>query len=277
MVARVLRDGRFDAVIHLAAVSNDPCSFLDPILTREVNLLASADLIALAKEAGVPRFISASSASVYGIKETENVTEDLPLEPITIYAETKAATEKILRDAVDDRFCGVSVRAATVCGWAPRLRLDLTINILTYQALVKRQIRVFGGSQMRPNIHIEDLTDFYRFLLTANPSAIRGESFNVSKSNATVMDLAEMIRQEIDPATPIEIVPTEDNRSYHLSSERAKNQLGFVPMRPLSRAVADLRKAFDDGRVPDPDAPMYRNVDVMKARPDLAHWSAPAS
>ncbi|HEU5162166.1 MAG TPA: SDR family NAD-dependent epimerase/dehydratase, partial [Thermoanaerobaculia bacterium] len=123
---------------------------------------------------------------------------------------------------------------------------------------------------------IEDLTDFYVFLITADPAAIRGEAFNVSKSNATVMELAEMIRDEIDPATPIEVVPTEDNRSYHLSAEKVKRTLGFAAARPLSRAVADLTAAFADGRVPDPDSPRYRNVDVMKARPELAHWSTPA-
>ena len=229
MVDRVLEDGQFDAVIHLAAISNDPSSELDHDVTESVNLHAVDHLMHAAKKHGVGRFLYASSASVYGIKEDENVTEGLPLDPITIYAKCKAEGEKILNALIDDSFVGVSIRSATVCGYSPRLRLDLTINLLSDQALTNRRIRVFGGAQMRPNVHIRDLTAFYRMLLTAPAALISGKAFNVSRQNASVMGLAEMIRDELDPSLPIDIVPTDDPRSYHLSAGRARDELGFEP------------------------------------------------
>ena len=268
-VDRVLAEGHFDSVIHLAAISNDPSSELDPELTHGVNLLGTEHLMRSAKDAGVARFLYASSASVYGIKETADVTEELELEPITLYARYKSDGEQILWGLLDEDFCGVAVRAATVCGWSPRLRLDLTINILTSHALTRGAIRVFGGSQMRPNIHIEDLTDFYAFLLDAPREAIQGQAFNISAENASVMALAEMIRAEIDPALPIDVEPTDDIRSYHLSAGKVRERLGFAPKRSLRQAVADLRAAFADGRVPEVGDPIYRNVAWMKQHPDF--------
>ena len=269
-VEAALRTHRPDAVIHLAAISNDPCSDLDPELTRHVNLRACSQVMTASKAAGVRRFLYASSASVYGIKEVPDVTEDMALDPITVYAECKAAGEDVLNGLVDASFCGVSVRAATVCGWSPRLRLDLTINILTHHALTAGRIRVFGGSQMRPNVHILDLADFYTDLLEQPADRVAGRAFNVCAGNATVMGLAEMVRGELDPQLPIDVVPTADIRSYHLSAERARRELGFVPRRPLSLAVAELRAAYADGRVSDPGATVYRNVEVMKAH--AADW-----
>ncbi len=274
-VEDLLRQGRFDTLIHLAAISNDPSSDLDADITRTVNMDATAHLMEAAKRHGVRRFIYASSASVYGIKETSDVTEDLPLEPITLYAKYKAEGETVLNGLVDDSFCGVSVRAATVCGYSPRLRLDLTINILTSHALLNGRIRVFGGKQMRPNIHIQDLTDFYLLLVDAEEAKIRGQVFNVCRSNASVMALAEMIRDEIDTALPIEIVPTDDNRSYHLSADRVRAHLGFEANTGLVMAVRDLRGAFAKGLVPNPDDSAYRNVVHMKNQLDF--WKRPAS
>lgn len=258
-----------DVVIHLAAISNDPSSDLDPDLTTGVNLKALEHLMPAAKAAGVKRFLYASSASVYGIKDTPDVTEDLELEPITLYAKFKAQGEQILNGLVDDGFVGCSVRAATVCGWSPRLRLDLTINILTSHAVTRGGIRVFGGDQLRPNIHIEDLTDFYVFLLDAPAEKIQGQAFNVSIENASVMELAKMIRDQIDAALPIQVVPTDDNRSYHLSAKKLQRELGFQPKHALQEAVADLQAAFADGRIPDVDASHYRNVVWMKQHPDF--------
>lgn len=256
-----------DVVIHLAAISNDPSSDLDPELTTDVNLRALEHLMPAAKAAGVKRFLYASSASVYGIKDTPDVTEDLSLEPITLYAKFKARGEEILNGLVDDGFVGCSVRAATVCGYSPRLRLDLTINILTSHAVTRGGIRVFGGDQLRPNIHIEDLTDFYVFLLDAPADKIQGQAFNVSIENQSVMSLAKMIQAQIDPALPIEVVPTDDNRSYHLSANKLNTVLDFHPRHTLTEAVADLAAAFEDGRIPDVDAPHYRNVVWMKQHP----------
>lgn len=265
LVRALLQRESPEAVIHLAAVSNDPCSEIDPEVTRSINRVGTERFMRLAKESGVRRFVNASSASVYGIKGEDEVTEELALEPLTLYARYKAETEDVLTSLVDDGFCGVSVRAATVCGWSPRLRLDLTVNILTAHAIAAGRIRVFGGSQMRPNIHVEDLADFYALLLDAEPSLVNGRAFNVSAENATVSELAEMVRAEIDPVLPIEVVPTADNRSYRLTARRAKDALGFAPQRPLRQAVRDLKEAFADGRVPDPAAAVYRNIDVMKA------------
>jgi nucleoside-diphosphate-sugar epimerase len=268
-VGSVLEEGRFDTVIHLAAISNDPSSALDPGVTRSVNLEAVDHLMHSAKRHGVKRFLYASSASVYGIKDTENVTEDLPLEPITIYAKCKAEGESILNALVDDTFVGVSVRSATVCGYSPRLRLDLTINLLTDQGLTDRRIRVFGGAQMRPNVHVRDLSAFYRTLITARAQLISGEAFNVSRENASVMSLAEMIRDELDPSLPIDTVPSDDPRSYHLCADKARDQLGFEPRRDLVTAVRELRDAYQAGTVPDSRSNVYRNVAWMKAQPDV--------
>jgi nucleoside-diphosphate-sugar epimerase len=268
-VRHVLAARRFDAVIHLAAISNDPTSDVDPELTHGVNKTAVGHLMRAARDAGVGRFLYASSASVYGTKSIPDVTEDLPLEPITLYARYKAEGEETLWGLCGRDFCGVAVRAATVCGYSPRLRLDLTINILTEHALTRGGIRVFGGSQMRPNIHIRDLTRFYRLLLEAPAERINARAFNVCRSNATVLELAEMIRGEVDPALPIEIVATDDLRSYHLSAERAREELAFAAQNPLTLAVRELREAFRDGRVRDPADPIYRNIETMKRDTEL--------
>jgi nucleoside-diphosphate-sugar epimerase len=253
-----------DVVIHLAAISNDPCSEIDPELTLGINLHATSRLMQLAKQHGVSRFINASSASVYGLKDEHDVTEDLSLEPMTLYAKCKADTETVLNGLIDDRFCGVSVRSATVCGYTKRLRLDLTVNILTYHAVEKGEIKVFGGTQMRPNIHVEDLTDFYVQLVHEDASKLNGRAFNVSTENSTVAGIAELVRAEVDPGLPIVTVPTQDNRSYHLSAARAKAELGFAPQRSLSQAVRDLVQQFRAGNIPNPGDAWYRNIEVMK-------------
>ncbi len=269
-VSELLAGGAFDAVIHLAAISNDPSSELDPELTKSVNLTAQRHLMRASKEHGVGRFVYASSASVYGIKENPDVTEDQTLNPITLYARYKAEGEEFLRGLVNGSFCGVSVRSATVCGYAPRLRLDLTINILTHFALTRNAIRVFGGEQVRPNIHIHDIADFYTRMLEVEPTKISGRAFNVSTANSTVMGLAEMVRGEIGTSVNIDIVPTDDLRSYSLSAELVRRKLGYVPSRPLDLACRELREAYGDGRVPDPEDSVYRNVALMKERP-LVH------
>jgi nucleoside-diphosphate-sugar epimerase len=270
-VDRLLGEGDFDAVVHLAAISNDPTSELDPELTRSVNKTAVDGLMRSARRAGVPRFLYASSASVYGVKDEPAVTEELPLTPITLYARYKAEGEETLNALSGPGFCGVSVRAATVCGFSPRLRLDLTINILTEHAVGRGAIRVFGGEQLRPNIHVLDLAAFYRRLLVAPAEAVGGRAFNVSRSNASVMELAEMVRSVVGPGIPIEVVPTRDNRSYRLSTDRARRELGFEAEHALVEAVEGLEEALRDGRVKDPSAPVYRNIDWMKRDPDRWH------
>jgi nucleoside-diphosphate-sugar epimerase len=263
-VSEVVASRPWHAVIHLAAISNDPSSELDPALTEAVNLDGLEHLFRRVKEAGVPRLVYASSASVYGLKQDAEVTEELSLEPLTQYARLKVRGEEILAGLVDEDLCGVSVRSATVCGDSPRLRLDLTINLLTDHALTRGEIRVFGGDQERPNIHIQDLTDFYVQLVTAQAERINGEAFNVSRENSSVRALAEMVRAEVDPELPIRTVPTDDTRSYRLSAAKVERVLGFRPRTPLQTAVRELRDAFRSGRVADPSDPVYRNVEHMK-------------
>lgn len=267
-VESLFDEGDFDAVIHLAAISNDPSSKLDPELTTSVNKYGVQQVMDIAKAAGVDRLLYASSASVYGIKETEDVTEDLELDPITLYAQYKAEGETYLNKLVDDDFCGVSVRAATVCGYSPRLRLDLVVHILTSHALDRGQIRVYGGDQMRPNIHVEDISDFYIHLLDCDRDAINGEAFNVSHENFTVMGLAELIQETLDNDVEIEVEPTDDNRSYHLSADKAAEMLDFHPEYTIEDAVRDLQKAYRNGDWSAHDASIHHNVEWMQEHPE---------
>ncbi len=267
-VERLFEEGDFDAVIHLAAISNDPSSNLDPELTTSVNRDGVQQVMDIARASGVDRLLYASSASVYGIKETEDVTEDLELDPITLYAQYKAEGEDHLNGIVDDDFCGVSVRAATVCGYAPRLRLDLVVNILTSHALDRGEIRVYGGDQMRPNIHVEDISDFYIHLLDADRETINGESYNVSNENYTVMGLAELIQDVLDNDVEIEVEPTDDNRSYHLSAEKVARELEFHPEYSIEQAVRDLQSAYRDDEWSDHDASTHHNVEWMQEHPE---------
>lgn len=272
-VQSLLSDHNIDSVIHLAAVSNDPCSELDAELTKSVNLLATKRFMVQAKEREVRRFINASSASVYGIKSEENVSEDLALDPLTLYAKYKAETEQFLLTLMDEDFECFSVRAATVCGFSPRLRLDLTINILTYHALTKGEICVFGGEQLRPNVHIQDLTDLYTRLVDMPRGQIDGKCLNIVTANSTVLGLAEMIRDRLPTPPSIKIVPTEDKRSYHLSGARAEAELGFHPAHELAETIDELRQAFSDGSIPDPGHYRHRNVEVMKRHPERTRFA----
>lgn len=253
-----------DAVIHLACISNDPSYDLDPELGRSINFEAFRPLVRAAKAAGVKRFVYASSSSVYGIKAEQNVTEDLPLEPLTDYSKYKALCEGVLAEERAPGFVTVTVRPSTVCGWAKRLRLDLVVNILAANAFFNRRIRVFGGAQMRPNIHIKDMVAVYLDLLTQPDAAIDGEIFNAGYENRTVSELATMVRDNVDGDVSVEIVPTDDNRSYHVSSAKMRAQLGFVPRFTIEDAITDLCAAFGDGRVTAMNDPIYHNIALMQ-------------
>src|SRR5262245_37877477 len=211
-----------DAVIHLACISNDPSFELNPDLGRSINYDAFFDLVAIAKDSGVSRFIYASSSSVYGVKAEEHVTENLPLEPLTDYSKYKALCEEVLLKAQRPGFTVVVLRPATVCGYSPRLRLDLTVNILTNYAVNSGRITVFGGAQKRPNIHINDMADVYVRMLETPDAQISGKIFNAGYENHTVSQLAEMIRNVVGRTTEIVTTPTNDNRSYHISSEKIR-------------------------------------------------------
>lgn len=254
-----------DAVIHLACISNDPSYELDPRLGKSINYDAFIPLVKIAKSSGVKRFIYASSSSVYGIKNEPNVTEDLSLEPLTDYSKFKAECEKILINEQSNNFVTTVIRPSTVCGYSPRLRLDLTVNILTNHAINKAKITVFGGEQKRPNIHIEDMTDLYPFLLEQPTEKIASEIFNAGYENYKIIDIADMVKQTLGGNIPIEITPTNDNRSYYVSSEKIAKKLGFVAQHTIQEAVLDLKKAFDDGLIIDPfENIRYYNIKTMQ-------------
>jgi len=256
-----------DAVIHLACISNDPSFELNPALGKSINYDAFLPLVDISRDRGVRRFIYASSSSVYGIKEEEDVTEDLPLTPLTDYSKYKALCEEVLLRAQAPGFTTLILRPATVCGDSPRLRLDLTVNILTNLAVNRGRITVFGGAQKRPNIHIEDVTDLYVQALEWDDARIAGETFNAGYENHTVAALAEMVREVVGrEQVSIETTPTNDHRSYHISSEKIKRALGFEPRRTVEDAVRDLTQAFRAGRIPDSmDDPRYYNIKTMLA------------
>jgi nucleoside-diphosphate-sugar epimerase len=255
-----------DAVIHLACISNDPSFDLDPSLGRSINFDCFRPLVKASKDAGVRRFIYASSSSVYGIKDEMDVTEDLPLQPLTDYSKYKAMCEEVLEEEREPGFVAVTLRPATVCGYAPRLRLDLTVNILTNHAINNGRITVFGGNQLRPNIHVEDMTDLYLKLLEAPDEAIDGKVWNAGYHNLKVRDIAEMVRSEVGPTVDIVVTPTDDHRSYHVSSERIRRDLGFVAARSVSDAIVDLKAAFGAGKVPNAMTDdRYYNIKRMQA------------
>ena len=255
-----------DAVIHLACISNDPSFDLDPALGRSINYDCFRPLVKAAKDAGVRRFIYASSSSVYGIKNETDVTEDLPLQPLTDYSKYKAMCEEVLEEEREPGFVAVTLRPATVCGYAPRLRLDLTVNILTNHAINNGRITVFGGNQLRPNIHVEDMTDLYLELLEAPDAVIDGKVWNAGYHNLKVREIAEMVRSEVGPEVDIVVTPTDDHRSYHVSSERIRRELGFVASRSVSDAIVDLKAAFNAGKVPNAMTDdRYYNIKRMQA------------
>jgi nucleoside-diphosphate-sugar epimerase len=255
-----------DAVIHLACISNDPSFDLNPDLGRSINYDCFRPLVKASKDAGVKRFIYASSSSVYGIKNDSNVTEDLPLEPLTDYSKYKAMCEEVLDQEREPGFVTVTLRPATVCGYAPRLRLDLTVNILTSHAINNGKITVFGGEQLRPNLHVEDMTDLYVQLLEAPDEAINGKTWNAGYHNLKVREIANMVRDEVGKNVDIVVTPSDDHRSYHVSSERIKRDLGFSARRTVSDAIVDLAQAFNAGKVPNAMTDdRYYNIKRMQA------------
>ena len=254
-----------DAVIHLACISNDPSFELNPELGKSINLDAFEPLVKISKEAGVKRFIYASSSSVYGVKEEKDVHEDMSLEPMTDYSRFKADCEKILANYQSPEFTTATIRPATVCGYSPRQRLDVVVNILTNLAFHKREITVFGGKQFRPNIHIADMVDAYLVLLRAPKEKIAGEIFNAGFENQTVRDLAETVQRVVGDDVKLVATPTNDNRSYHISSKKIAQKLGFVPKHTIQEAVEDLKHAFEMGLLPNSlEDKRYFNIKLMQ-------------
>lgn len=261
-----------DSIIHLACISNDPSYELDPELGKSINFDAFRPLVKLAKQAGVERFIYASSSSVYGVKSEPEVSEDLLPEPLTDYSKYKALCEQILAEEREPGFATLTIRPATVCGWSPRQRLDVIVNILTNHAVTNRRIKVLGGAQLRPNIHIDDMCRLYSMTLTLPTEAIDGKVYNAGYGNASVMDIAETVRRVVEADNmfggKIDLVvePTEDSRSYRVSSQKIKLELGFTADKSIEDGVRDLLAAFKDGRLKDTMSDRrYYNIRTMQA------------
>lgn len=240
-----------DAVIHLACISNDPSFELNPKLGKSINLDCFEPFVEIAKNAGVKRFIYASSSSVYGVKSEPNVTEEMSLEPLTDYSLFKAECEKrLLKHASSDFVCTI-LRPATVCGYAPRQRLDVVVNILTNHAYHTGKVKVTGGSQMRPNVHIEDMVRAYLHVLASPAEKVQKEIFNVGHDNHTVLELGKMAQKIVSKKKPVDLMvePTNDNRSYHVSSKKIAEKLGFKPLHSIEDAMEDLLNAFESGKL----------------------------
>jgi nucleoside-diphosphate-sugar epimerase len=257
-----------DTVIHLACISNDPSFDLDPALGRSINFDAFEPLVRLARDAGVDRFLYASSSSVYGVKSEPDVHEDARLEPLTDYSRYKALCEEVLARYQAPGFSTCTLRPATVCGYSPRQRLDVIVNILTNHAVNTGTIKVLGGAQKRPNIHIDDMVEAYVALLDAPDEQIAGRVYNVGGENVTVRELADRIRSVVGPDRVTTVVQeTNDPRSYHISSDRVAREVGFRPKHTVEDAARDLVSAFARGDLPDPLTDVrYFNVAALKAR-----------
>ena len=238
-----------NVVIHLACISNDPSFELNPKLGKSINLDSFRPIVEISKKKNVSRFIYASSSSVYGIKKVKNVNESLPLEPLTDYSKFKAECEKILLEYKSNNFETVIIRPATVCGYAKRQRLDVVVNILTNLAYNKKKIKVFGGNQLRPNIHIKDMVNIYLELINADANKINGEIFNAGYQNLTVNEIAITVKKVLGDDIEIERLPSDDNRSYHISSNKIEKILGYKSQFTIEDAIKDLKEAFDSNKL----------------------------
>lgn len=256
-----------DAVIHLACISNDPSFELDPGLGKSINYDAFAGLLQGSIDQGVKRFIYASSSSIYGVKEDPDVREDAEPQPLTDYSKFKLDCERdLLAHRQANGMDRVIVRPSTVCGYAPRLRLDLTVNILTIHALVNHKIRIFGGKQLRPNLHIKDMVRAYHVFLEAPRGKIDREAFNVGFQNRSVEDIAKLVRDTLgDPGIEMEYTPSKDNRSYSVNSEKVKRVLGFETRHTIEDAIRDIAEAYRAGKIPDPfNNAIFSNIKRMQ-------------
>jgi len=252
-----------ESVIHLASVSNDPSADLDPKFTHSVNYDGCLNLIDLAKEKGVKRFIYASTSSVYGIKKEPNVTEELELEPLTQYSKLKVEVEHYLMYRLDDDFKGVIIRPSTISGYSPRMRFDLVVNILASSAITKGKIKVFGGEQLRPLIHIKDMASLYELLLRVPVEKIHRKIFNAGYGNLKVIEIANLVK-EVMGDIPVEVVPTDDLRSYHVCSDKIKNEIGFMPEHTIKESIIEMKKMLESKKIKDVDDDAYHNIKRMK-------------
>jgi len=258
-------------VLHLACISNDASFELDENLSTSVNLNSFEPLVIAAKTAGVRRFVFASSSSVYGVSDAPEVKEDHPLIPLTLYNKYKGMCEPLLKKHTDKDFVGVIFRPATVCGYGPRQRLDLSVNILTNHAVNKEKILVFGGNQLRPNLHIQDYADLCKLLLTSSDEKVANQTFNCGFQNMSILDIAKTVKRVVQEEFPdkgnitMEISESNDPRSYHINSDKISNTLGFKPKHSVEDAVRDLCTAFREGKLSNSfEDDRYFNLRTMK-------------
>lgn len=247
------------ACIHLASIANDPMTEINPSLSWETSVLGTKLLIENLIKYKVKKLIYASSGSVYGIKKEKKVTEDLKLEPLSTYNKVKMATERVII-SYKDKINSVILRPATVCGFAPRMRLDVTVNMLTYQALKHNKITVFGGSQKRPNIHIDDILDIYLFFLKRKIKEV--EIYNVGFENLSILQIAKIISKKI--GADIKIVKnTYDKRSYNLDSSKLLS-LGFKPKKKIEDAINELKDLYE--KKVFVDRPNFHSIKWLKKK-----------
>jgi nucleoside-diphosphate-sugar epimerase len=260
-----------DVFINLACISNDASFALDEKLSTSINLDAFEPMVLASKRSGIKRFIYASSSSVYGLSKEKNVKEDHPLVPLTLYNKYKGMCEPLLFKHTDKNFTGTIFRPATVCGYSPRLRLDLSVNILTNYAINKNKITVFGGDQLRPNLHIQDYCDLVEMLISADKKNIENEIFNVGYQNLSINEISLVVKKVVEYEYPdkkdinIEKTSTDDNRSYHINSDKIYKKLEFKPKYSIEHAVTELCKKFKEGNIKNSfEDDIYFNVKRFK-------------
>lgn len=250
LLEKSLKD--IDHVIHLACISNDPSFELDPTLGKSINFDAFEPFVKLCVKNKIKRFIYASSSSVYGLSEEQNVTEDHALRPLTDYSKFKVGCEEILSQYKDSDMIWTIIRPATVCGYSLRQRFDVVVNLLTNLAYNKKEMSVFGGNQLRPNVNINDMIDSYLCVLKSDYKKIRYETFNVGYENLKVLEIAELVKKTINKEINLKILPTDDNRSYHISSGKIEDKLNFKMKYTVEDAIKELVKAFETNLYIDP-------------------------
>ena len=262
VISKALRG--MDACIHLACISNDPSYELNPDIAKSINFDSFVMFVSEINNSSVKQFIYASSSSVYGVKEEENVTEDLICEPLTDYSKYKVMCEDIALNNVSSDIYLTIVRPSTVCGYSRRQRFDLVVNILTLSALTNSLINVDGGDQFRPNLHIKDMIASYKLLLETNPKIIDRKIYNIAGENLTVMGIAEKVKSQMQSSCEIQIIPVLDQRSYRVSGKKIELEIGFIPKYSVDEAISDLKQAFYSNKYLTLKSDMYYNIKQMK-------------
>ena len=261
-------ENNIDVVLHLACISNDPTYELNSELSKKINYDCFEELIKISKKNNVKKFIYASTCSVYGISDSPDVSETNELKPITDYNKFKALCEPILQKYLDDNFTGIIIRPATVCGFSEKMRFDLTVNILTNFAYNKGYIKVFGGKQSRPNLHIDDMCDLYKMLIFDDIKKFNGEIFNVGTENLKIIEIAEKVKSVMEKMynkkdIEIRVEESADIRSYMINSDKIKKLLGFEFKKTVINAIEDLCKAFENKFIIDSFSDQWSNIKVL--------------